>query len=169
MASSTTPTSREEIAEQAYLRAYGAHEGATEEQRAWGLKCSNEDALLALLGALYPEVFAGTGSAGIYTIRRDEMLSAAADNLDELEQAGEEALTTVTLAIPAIDEAMREHVLQQALALGVDVEEERFDSYFLANMLWEIGRLPERERAAAIRAVNDGATPEARHLYREEG
>jgi hypothetical protein len=166
---STTHTTREEAAEAAYLRAYGAHDEATEEERAWGLKCSSEDALLAMLGVLYPEVYAGTGAAGIYSIRASQPLSQCAESLWEEESEGLTAAEIVSRTIAGIDEAMVPTLLEQAAALGVDVEVERFDPYFLACALWEITRLPERERASAVAAVNDGATPDARHLYRQEG
>jgi len=70
----------------------------------------------------------------------------------------------------AVDDFLAQHavpaqLLAEAARLGVDVEVERFDPYFLAKMLAEINAVPEAERAAAVRAVNDGSTPADRASY----
>jgi hypothetical protein len=56
--------------------------------------------------------------------------------------------------------------LEEAARLGVDVEIERHDEWFVRDMLRELRALPAEDLLAGIRAVNDGATPDDLDAYR---
>lgn len=49
----------------------------------WGLKASEEDAVLGIVGALWPEWVAGERSGAIYKLRADERLGRIADAMFE--------------------------------------------------------------------------------------
>jgi hypothetical protein len=52
-----------------------------------------------------------------------------------------------------------------AREIGIEVEEARYDPYFLAQIIAEIVVLQGDERAAAVTAVNDGAKVSDRAAY----
>ena len=97
---------REAIVADAYLRAFGAHPGATDEEKGWGLKTSSEDALNAILRALYPEQWPDDGAAGIYRIREHQSFTNAADRLYELDCDGFNQYEIAKRILPVIDLAM---------------------------------------------------------------
>lgn len=61
-----------------------------------------------------------------------------------------------------------ESYLEECARLGVDVEIERHDPYFVKAMLDELRALDPADLPAAIRAVNDGASVDDFPAYREE-
>ena len=157
-------TGREQIAQDALDRCYGQHADATDRERAWGLKASEGDAVLAILAALYPHDGWTNSAEGIYRLRNEHNGLADAYYDTARETGGIEDL--VAQILPIIDYAMDAALLVEADRLGVDVERDRHDPYFLASMLHEIRVLPDSDRAAATRAVNDGATVADFKAYR---
>lgn len=146
----STAESREEIAQGAYVACYE------------GLKASSLDALLAMNFALYPHV----SHDKIHAMwAHHGSLEEQAEFLFGLECSGASESEIATEWVPNIDSAMDGFLVDEARTIGVDVEEERHDPYFVAEMLHEIRCLPEDERAAAVRAVNDGSTPADRGSY----
>lgn len=135
----------------------------------WGLKASEEDALLGVLCALYPFDFP-EDAEGIYKIRATPSLVDLADWLGEnaADLYGDDgARDIIDALLPNLDSAMKTSLLATARHLGVEVEVARFEPYALAETLWEISLLDEGERAAAVRAVNDGAQVKDRAAYAE--
>jgi hypothetical protein len=62
-----------------------------------------------------------------------------------------------------------ETYLEEAARLGVDVEIERHDPWFVKDMLRELRALSPADLPSAIRAVNDGASVSDRAAYQEPG
>jgi hypothetical protein len=68
-------------------------------------------------------------------------------------------------ALELLDEIEMTDYLEVARELGVEVELDRHDPYFVKAMLREILALDPAEIPAAVRAVNDGATVDDRAAY----
>jgi len=68
----------------------------------WGLKASEEDAVLGIIAALWPEWSEGERSSGIYKFRADERLGRIADTLGE--DCGE---TGVVVLVARIVDSLR--------------------------------------------------------------
>jgi hypothetical protein len=84
---------REVKAEAAFL---GTYEGP------WGIKASEEDALLSILRAVRPE-FGPSGSLDIYALRGWDRLDGLVDDLSELMQEGLTSKDIVKAILPEID------------------------------------------------------------------
>lgn len=105
-----TTTTRSEIAEQAYLATFDGP---------WGLKASEEDALLSVLNAFYPAF--PKHAEGIYAIRADKHLSALATALYEISLDGGDVHDIVAALLPKLDEATRAVLADQRDDLVAEV------------------------------------------------
>jgi hypothetical protein len=94
-------TDREQIAQNALDRCYGQHADAIDRERAWGLKASPEDAVLAILAALYPNEGWTNTAAGIERLRAD--YNDLADTYNDAAQNVGDAADLVAEILPIID------------------------------------------------------------------
>ena len=125
----------------------------------WGLKASTEDGLLSILSAAYPWLGFEKSGGGIERLRAHRSSPDLANEIyEELECEGLIAGELVRCALPMIDEAFKLETIAAAESLGLDVERERCDSFFLAELLWDVLSFPEgEERQAAVARANDGS------------
>ena len=87
------------LAYEAAEKCFGVHDDATEEEQAWGLKASEEDAVLSVLSALYPNEWTNTAD-GIYKLR--ETRPDLADAWYEISCQGGDLLDMLQFVLPKI-------------------------------------------------------------------